>query len=472
MTKIDLIQPRHNYAPPISECYIGHVYMPTSLLTAAARLLAAGVDIELHDENTKPLQLSSNYVGINLLGTPYIPEVIRLQKEIDKNSQEKITYLLGGQVLSEGLQGITPSQFKRLFGDSSHNGNNDTTIERVLGINANALTSSEKTSLIPAYEKIPDEMMRLYLSKEFGFYVSQGCMFHCDFCGANRTILDPSTGKPIVQIGEVYRNPKIIKDDLAYLVKKAKGFGLKELNMYMSNLDVFQKPHELLEFAYAVKDVKQMNPGFEIKLRGLATPALYVSARHKHQKSIENLVEAGFRTVGFGVDGMTPQVWKGVHKEINDEKKCLEAIQSARRDFGITPEALMVFGHVGVDTEKTLKLAYEFTQAMVDNYKVVPRPHVAKNFIPGNKGWIDSENGKAIELLLKNPESFQALDFTALASSLTHPDDRLRELTNHYYKEICNIKGNTTQWVMPIAPDLTPEQIEEVKKFNEWKYDR
>ena len=119
-----------------------------------------------------------------------------------------------------------------------------------------------------------------------------------------------------------------------------------------------------------------------------------------------------------------------------------------------------------------MKLACEFTQAMVDTYEAVPRPHVAKNFIPGNKGWIYPGNVKAIELLLKNPESFQGLDFTSLASPLTHPDGRLRELTNHYYKEICNIEGNTTQWVMPITPDLTPKQIEEVKKSNKWKYDR
>ena len=471
MVKVDLIQPRHNYAPAVSESALWHVYMPTSLLTAAARLIAAGVDVELHDENIKPMQLSSSYVGINLLGAPYIPEVIKLQKEIDERVQEKAIYLLGGQVVSSSPNGLSQKQFKRLFGDSAYNGNDDKTLASVLGIEAGMLSPPEITSLIPAYEKIPDEMMKMYLSKEFGLYVSQGCMFHCDFCGANRTILD-TTGKPIIQAEEVYRNPKIIKDDLEYLVKKAKSFGIKELNIYMSNLDTFQKPHKLHEFAYAVKDVKQSNPGFEIRLRGLSTPALYVNARDKHAKYIENLVEAGFHTAGFGVDGMTPQVWKGVHKEINDEKRCLEAIQSARRDFGIIPEILMVFGHVGVDTEKTLKLACEFTQAMVDTYEAVPRPHVAKNFIPGNKGWIYPGNVKAIELLLKNPESFQGLDFTSLASPLTHPDGRLRELTNHYYKEICNIEGNTTQWVMPITPDLTPKQIEEVKKSNKWKYDR
>ena len=64
MLKIDLIQPRHNYAPPYG---LGHVYMPTSLLTIAARLLHAGVDVTIHDENIEPAKITSNYIGINLL---------------------------------------------------------------------------------------------------------------------------------------------------------------------------------------------------------------------------------------------------------------------------------------------------------------------------------------------------------------------------------------------------------------------
>ena len=72
--KLALIQPRHNYAPSEG---LGHVYMPTSLLTVGARLLSAGVEVEFHDENIRPKDVSANYVGFNLLGAPYIPEVIK-----------------------------------------------------------------------------------------------------------------------------------------------------------------------------------------------------------------------------------------------------------------------------------------------------------------------------------------------------------------------------------------------------------
>ena len=120
-------------------------------------------------------------------------------------------------------------------------------------------------------------------------------------------------------------------------------------------------------------------------------------------------MKAGFNTVGFGIDGMTPQVWKSVGKGHNTEDKCLEAIRSAREDFGITPEVLMVFGHVGADTEETLKLAYEFTIDMVHRYRAIPRPHVSKAFIPGNNGWRHPNYSAAVEELLKHLIYFSLL---------------------------------------------------------------
>ena len=132
----------------------------------------------------------------------------------------------------------------------------------------------------------------------------------------------------------------------------------------------------------------------------------------------------------------------------------------------------MVFGHVKGDDETTLRLACEFTQDMVDKYGAIPRPHVAKNFVPGNDGWRDKNNSNAIEILLKHPEAFQSLDFTALPSTLTHPDSNLRQLATKYFLEMCGIKGNTTKPVLPITANLTADQIEEVRIFNMRKYDR
>jgi hypothetical protein len=240
----------------------------------------------------------------------------------------------------------------------------------------------------------------------------------------------------------------------------------------MSNLDVFQTPSELKKFAYTVQQIRADNLDVDIRLRGLATTDSYLKARNTSREAIEELVKAGFHTVGFGIDGMAPQVWRKVNKGINTEDKCLEAIRSSREDFGITPEVLMVFGHVGVDTEDTLRLAYEFTLDMVARYGAVPRPHVAKSFIPGNTGWVDPKNGEIVDALIKHPESFQTLDFTALPSTLTHPDGDFRELVSKYFINICGIRGNTTQYVRPITPDLTEEELREVREFNLGRYDR
>ncbi len=461
--KIDLIQPRHNYATVKG---LGQVYMPTSLFMAGARLLSAGVDVEFHDENLRPRQVSSEYVGFNLLGAPYIPEVIRLQKDIKKECGEK-TFLVGGQVVS----GLSESQLQRLFEIQTHNGNVDRVVARVLGIDERALTMPEQTSLISAYEKLDDELMKEYLSREFSLYVSQGCKFSCDFCAAVRTYKDPET-RQTIKVREAYRDTEIIKADVDYLVRKAKSFGLRKLQLYMSNLDVFQTPQQLLRFAYAMQEVRVDNPNFTISLRGLATVDSFLRCKKNMPNAIEELVNAGFNTVGFGVDGWTKEVWMAVRKGHNTEEKCLEAIMSARMDFNITPEILMVFGHPTADTEESLRAAYEITRKVVEEYEAIPRPHVSKEFIPGNNGWKNPVHALAVESLLENPEAFQSLDFTALPSSLTHPDKRIRELATRYFLKMCELPGNTTKYVKPITLGMTPKEVEEIRRFNEGRYDR
>ena len=154
MVRVDLIQPRHNYAPPVEQEKVGHVYMPTSLLTVGSRLLNSGVEVNFHDENLRPRDISSRYVGSNLLGAPYIPEVVKLQRDIAEEAGEDVTFFVGGQVVS----GLNSSQMRRLFGTSTHSGNSDRNLATVLGIEERSLTAPERTSLIPAYERLDDEI--------------------------------------------------------------------------------------------------------------------------------------------------------------------------------------------------------------------------------------------------------------------------------------------------------------------------
>src|SRR3989339_721689 len=217
--------------------------------------------------------------------------------------------------------------------------------------------------------------------------------------------------------------------------------------------------------------VRKNNGGFELKIRGLAGIFSFLNTRKINREAIEALAECGFDTVGFGVDGVAG-TWAKIHKGQNTEDGCVEAIRSTREDFGITPEMFMAFGHEGVDTQETLKEAYEFTMSMAEKYGAIPRPHVAKPFIPGNKGWRSTKYAGAIEQLMRDPRLFQGLDFTALPTALTHPDPVLRQAVTEYYLRICEIKGNTTNWLKAVEPGMSQQEMAEITAFNKGRYDR
>ena len=92
----------------------------------------------------------------------------------------------------------------------------------------------------------------------------------------------------------------------------------------------------------------------------------------------------------------------------------------------------MVFGHDGVDTEESLKTAVKVTKSLIDKYGAVPRPYAAKPFIPGNKGWLEDKYQNSVEAMIQNPKLFQALDFAALPSILTHQNSIMRNFAAEY----------------------------------------
>ena len=119
-----------------------------------------------------------------------------------------------------------------------------------------------------------------------------------------------------------------------------------------------------------------------------------------------------------------------------------------------------------------LTTAYSVTKLRAEKYGAVPRPHVAKSFVPGNDGWFADENKDTAEMLIQHPEFFQCLDFTAPPSPLTHPDPQLRELATQSFLRICSIPCNTTQWAHPLNPGMTADETERIKQMNLGHYDR
>lgn len=459
-----LLQPRHVYAPDPETGEQGHVYMPTSLMTAAARIMAAGVSVRLVDENITPATSLPPVVGVNLVGAPYVQRGRQLIERLQAD-HERFTILLGGQVVS----GLASDQLTRLFGGQAVDGNNDRVLASALGVDSRLLPAAEETSLVPVYEQVPDVVMRLYLSREFAFYLSQGCRFACTFCAAERSHLTRALGT-VVRVRERFRSPVVVDRDLRYLVCRASRLGLSALQLYLSNLDLFQTPSALREFASTVCAIRSDNPGFEIRMRGLSTSHSFLEAEARDPALVADLVNAGLYRVGFGIDGATPRVWRAVHKPHTSDT-CLNAIRIARECYGLTPEALMVFGHVGVDDASSLALAAEFLEELGATYSAIPRPHVAKAVVPGNDGWRDPGNASTVDYLLARPTAFQLLDFTALPSRLTHADPTFRELVTAAFLRACGVANALTQYVYPEDPELPSEELEAARLANLRRYD-
>lgn len=466
---ITLIQPRHSYAP---ERGLGHVYMPNSLLTLGAQLQQVDCDVRIYDANRGLTPIHTNVVGINLLGAPYIPEAQKLIKDIREFYNDDIKIVLGGQVLAPGKNikhpdapwwvyntGITPEQFRKLFGHNVYNGMISETLQQVLNIPR--IPPATGVSLIAMYHELGDKRLYAYMKWEIPLYVSQGCAMNCSFCAA------------VKGVPEEYRQLHTIRTDLVYLLNRAVDYKLGQLSFYMTNLDVFQSPKKLFAFAKMVQEVRKNHPDIDVKLRGLAGVG-YFNKAYNYQENgeylIEELKKAGFTTVWFGIDGVSREIWKGIKKPQNTEKQVLDALRNCK-ESGLTPESLMVFGHA-IDTQKSLEEALHFVQRAQQEYGAIPRPHVAKPFVPWNDGRNHPTYQEPIDLIMDDPRLFQALDFTAFPSALTHKNWDQRELVRKYVTEMTKVPWNTTQLIEPYDFLDIERQLASKKAKNLWKYDR
>lgn len=469
---IVLVQPRHLYAPALG---VGHAYLPTSLHTVAARLEQVGISVQCQDGNLHPLELQNvEHIGVNLIGIPYVPEV-RSQVMALLNPLQKL--IVGGQVVS-GIAKNT-EHFHRMFGEEAVNGNNDAALAAQLGIAVEELPSAYQTSLVPIYEKLSPEDLHTYLvekdregnsrPREFSFFLSQGCKFACSFCGADHTLTAPGN---IQKVSETYRDMDVVARDLDYLAAKICQYGVHALDMYLSNLDLFQTPHKLEEFAGVVTAVRKRHGNMPIGMRCLSTVSSFLDACRESPQSVRAICDAGLHTVGFGVDGTTPRIWRSIKKGHNrSPDDCIEAIRIAREEYGMTPEVLMVFGHK-FENEEDLRMDEEFTIDMIKRYGAIPRPHVMKDLIPGNDYWKMPENAERIAFLLRHPQYMQALDLTATASSISHQNPLQRKQVNRHFVTIASQSDKSTKIIQSSDPEYTAEQMEEVRRNNEGLYDR
>lgn len=463
LKKILLIQPRHIYAPDFGEKKFGHIYMPTSLLAVASIFIELGLDVNIVDENIEPVDINTNFVGINLLGAPYIPVVSRFEKLLYKKYKDNYTLLIGGQIVN----GLSEIDFKNLFSNQTINGNSYHNLSKLLGVEESDIPKIENLSLQKAYDLLSEKYLKLYIEREFGFYLSQGCKHSCSFCSASRTII--INGK-VIKAKETYRNIEIALSDFEFLLQKASDFGFNKVNVYLSNLDLFQTPLNLFSFATGLNKLKEKYQNITIFLRGLPTVLSFLEAHNNYPYVINELHKAGLFRIGFGIDGATQNVYKRTRKPQKIHQS-IEAIRIAKEVYNITPETLMVFGHNDIEDENSLSKAVKLCKDMQQKYGALPRPHISKNFVPGNDGWNNPINENVRVSFYNNPFLFQSLDFTAMPSTITHPEKSFRELASIYYKQACELPDSLTQYVLPEQPTMSIAELVQVKQFNKERYD-
>lgn len=464
---ITLIQPRHNYAP---EEWSWHIHLSASLPSVGARLRIAWISgIQILDANITPVDYEhlSWVVGFNLVGAPYIPEVLRIIEKIPRD----VEILLWGQIIGS----LSNQEFMRIFHrqrTNIYNGNNREKLAQIVGAKPQDIPSTECIDMTSVYADIDDEHMRLYLEREFSVYVSQGCKYNCNFCQAAK-------GRP-----EIYRELSWFQNELRHLVSRAKSFWFNQISFYMSNLDTLQTPGEFEKFLSVIERIRWNNPWFEIHFRWLCGIESFMNCYFHHHDMLVRAKNLWLTKIGYGIDGATPEVWKSIWKSQNfkriswteqwsDQEKAIKTIEWTK-ELGIRPEILMVFWHPR-ETKTSLQSAYDFCAEMKQKYDALPRPHVSKTVIPGARAWKEHHNQDIVEKFLQEPDLFQALDYTALASEVTHRNKRLRRATNIWYQKICALDPEATQYTIPNTPHyqkMAERRGTTVQKMNEWRFDR
>lgn len=434
--KIVLIQPRAPWGR--------HPYLPNGLLSVAARLMTAGVQVVLLDENVgdrlddiaaRRHFIDASFIGISVMGAPYIPQAIRVGERIRECYGMPI--LIGGEVIMR----LAPEQFARIFrtvGDTIQV-DSDAALGRVLGLH---LPNMYDVSMAPAIEALPEHAKRAYFTKEWCLFTSQGCAFTCNFCAATK-------GVP-----ERFRNRAAWRDEVRCLARLARRYAGPRPNyeVYCSTLDGCQTPSEMDE-TLAVTYEECVLAGVRLRLRFLATAKMTVRAVQRDPYVLCRWRDYGLACIGIGVDGDDPVAWKRENKLHNNASVIGDAFRHITA-AGIQPEAFMVIGLPGDSQEAIVrgaKACFRFARRGIR-----PRPYLGKAHTPGAKGWQDG--GEIIERFIENPDLLRELDYGGLGSPATHPDHHQRLMANAAFF-VTSMALKATSLGCPTQPLLPTESV-------------
>jgi hypothetical protein len=404
--RICLIQPANPWRVEI--------YLPGTIVNLGSRLLGAGgYEVEILDFNltglsdprTREILLSSDRIGFTVLGTPIIPRVRELVLELRKLGYTR-PVLVGG----EGVTRLTHEQFDRIFmpdvyGDVRHVAN-DEDLKRALDVTLKRIPGRFEVSMRPMLERLPPELLKAYLSREFCLFTSQGCGYICDFCAASK-------GQR-----EEYRDLDRLMDEVDCIAGLMAKYGLREMNVYLSNLDGLQTPHKLEEALQMAHSIA-VSHGIDFRARMLATTKLTKRAIERDPQILHRLRRYGLHTIGFGVDGVSEAVWKRLHKGHNSLAE-YESCRAACTAAGMRTEMLMVVGFSNESWRDGLAAIAYSIQNAYGSHRVIVRPYMAKEDVPGSKKWETDEVAR--ERFLTDPEGFRHQEYTMFLTAITAPE--------------------------------------------------
>jgi radical SAM superfamily enzyme YgiQ (UPF0313 family) len=386
----------------------------------AAMLISVGVQVDIIDENvdghlftprSRQLLRNADAIGIGVPGAPYIPEAIRVAKMLSRRDLDLPIYV-GGPVISN----LTENEFKTIFHEVDERLVFDPDGSKLLRVSP-IIEAQDRynTSMGPALHALPEYMQEAYFTRPWCLFTSDGCYYHCRFCAANKGVT------------ERFRDRHVFEQELKVLMTLTQRYAgdAPDYEIYLSSLDGCQNPREM-EGLLRLLRIITVSRGITLKLRFLATAKSVVRAARADPDMLTRWRNSyGITCIGLGVDGDDPVTWKKQLKQHNSRSEIRTALALIRAG-GIQREALTVIGFP-TDSPSALFKAARSALEMA-RHGIWVRPYLGKSLVPGTDGW--EEDPQRVEAILQDPRLFWEMEYAALGSKLSHPDDRQRRLAN------------------------------------------
>jgi hypothetical protein len=392
------------------------IYMSGSVVAVTAQLMSVGhkvnvVDFNIDNKNdarVKDLFSQAEVIGASVMGSPAIPGAASFAEEVAAR-YKRARYVVGGQVISR----LAVEQCERVFKSLATPSRTVEDSTRLFG----RMPSAYEIPYQMVWELMGETRLREYLLHELTLVLSQGCRYDCDFCTADKDQL------------EYFRNLTAFRDDLVYLLQRAKQFGLSSVECYASSLDFFQTPKKMFNYMEAMAEA-QARTEVKLKVRCLSCMNTFLAASRQRKDFADLVRKSGLWCVGFGVDGPTVEVWEEQHKGQNRMKDIVPCYDLCQ-DIGLRAEVLTVMGFPNKPARRLGQTVKHLSWFVEQWPNTVVRPYVARVVMPGNKGW--KNRTKVTQQLTAKPARFYNLDICGLANSTTHPRWWRRWLTNLAY---------------------------------------